>query len=131
MTVVLRTVRQDLDDNTRISVQRSIVQRLLRFYDRPDAALTIELLGRATPHRDMHPECRLTLVMPGGRTQHVEQAAADLRSAIDLAASRLERLVKREQSLMRERNPHRWRRRPRTAIRVPNSALPPNVAMYK
>lgn len=128
--IVLRTVRQDLDDSIRRFVQRGVVRRLARFYDRPDAALTVELLGRAIPRRDNQPQCRLTLVMPGGRTQHVEQAAEELREAVDRAGVRLERRVKRELSRLRERNPHRWRRRPRTAIRVPNSALPPNVAMF-
>ncbi|HUB07134.1 MAG TPA: HPF/RaiA family ribosome-associated protein [Myxococcales bacterium] len=130
MILVVRTQGQKLDDTIREFVRRRIVDRLERFYDREAAVLTIELIGRATPKRDNQPECRLTLRMPGARAQRVEQAGADMLSAIDLAGDRLERLAKRELARLREHHRHHWRRRPRTAVRVPESALPPNVKYY-
>ncbi|MHB8419644.1 MAG: HPF/RaiA family ribosome-associated protein [Myxococcales bacterium] len=130
MVVHVRTLKQKLDDTTLNFLSRRVVGRLLRFYDRPDADLTIELIGRQTPKRDNRPECRLTLHLPRVNTQHVEQAGADMLQAIDLAGDRLERLVKREIEWLRKRNPHKYRRRPRTSVRVPDSAMPPNLKYY-
>jgi ribosome-associated translation inhibitor RaiA len=104
--------------------------RLLRFYDRPDAHLTIELIGRQVPRRDNQPECRLTLHMPRAGTQHVAQTGADMLQAVGLAGERLERAVKRELEWLRKRNPHKYRRRGRTVVRVPESAMPLNVKYY-
>ncbi len=130
MVLVVRSLGKKLNDNTRSFVERRVLQRLLRFYDREGAALTVELLSREIPKRDNRPACLLTLHMPGGRTQRVEQTGDDMLQAIDLAGDRLERLAKRELERLRERTPHHWRRRPPTAIRMPESAMPPNPKYY-
>lgn len=130
MVLVVRALGERLNDSTREFVRRRVLERLLRFYDRQGAELSVELVTRPEPRRDIRPECRLTLRMPGGRIQRVEQPGADMLTAIDLAGNRLERLAKRELERMRERNPHHWRRRPRTAVRVPESVLPPNLKYY-
>ena len=130
MVVLIRSKHQLVDDNIRRFVDRCVTGRIARFFDNPAAELLVELVGQPSPHRDLRPQCLLTLFIPGGRTQRIEQGGADVYQAIDLAGERLSRACRRELTRSHERKPHHWRSRSRTAVRFPESMLPPNFATY-
>ncbi len=130
MNVLVRGIQQEVDDAIRSFVERRVVSRIVRFYDSEAAEILVDLVGHPVPRRDLQPECRLTLFMPGLKTLHVAESGQDLRTAIDVAGDRLSVTCRRELERVRWGEHHRFRTRERTAVRFPNSELPPNFATY-
>ncbi|MHB1843728.1 MAG: HPF/RaiA family ribosome-associated protein [Deltaproteobacteria bacterium] len=130
MKVLVRGIQQQVSDGTRAFVQKRVVDRIARFYDDQAAELLVDLIGHGVPRRDLQPECRLTLFMPGLRAIHVEETGDNLRMAIDLAGDRLSIACRKGILRAREHGHHHWRTRDKTAVRFPNSMLPPNFATY-
>lgn len=85
----------ELTDSLREFCEERIVRPLRRIYDREGPRLEIELSDDNGPKGGIDKRCRITFEMPHTRTINVVQNSDDIYRAVDLAASRFRRLVKR------------------------------------
>jgi ribosomal subunit interface protein len=102
MQVRVKGVHVAVSDAWRARVEEKLAGPLRRLVRNPAAELEVHLVDANGPKGGEDKEVRLTLHLPGARAIHVEQAAADAYTALDLVKDRLERAVKRELERMRE-----------------------------
>jgi len=102
MKVLLKGVHVPLSEAWKARVEERLAEPLRRLVHNPAAELEVHLVDANGPKGGEDKEVRLTLHLPGARAIHVEQAAADAYTAVDLVKDRLERAVKRELERMRE-----------------------------
>jgi len=102
MQVRVKGVHVALSDAWRERVEQRLAEPLRRLVHNPAAELEVHLVDANGPKGGVDKEVRVTLHLPGTRALHVEQAAVDAYTALDLVKDRLERAVKRELERMRE-----------------------------
>ena len=102
MRVIIKGVHLALSDAYRQRVEERLVAPLARVVGNPAALLELHVVDINGPRGGEDKEVRATLHLPGTRALHVEQAAQDAYTALDLLKARLERAVKRELGRMRE-----------------------------
>jgi putative sigma-54 modulation protein len=102
MRVLIKGVHLELSDAYRQRVEERLVAPLARVVGNPAELLELHVVDNNGPKGGEDKEVRATLHLPGTRAIHVEQAAADAYTALDLLKTRLERAVKRELERMRE-----------------------------
>jgi ribosome-associated translation inhibitor RaiA len=72
-----------------------LMEPLTRVYDRDGARLEIELSDDNGPKGGLDKRCRITFEMPHTKSITVSENSADIYQAVDLAAHRFVRVVKR------------------------------------
>lgn len=87
-----------------------LMEPLTRIYDREGARLEIELSDTNGPKGGLDKRCRITFEMPYTRSITVVEESADIFQAVDLAAHRFVRVVKRYKGwkLTRPRFPKKY-----------------------
>ncbi|MCI0571617.1 MAG: HPF/RaiA family ribosome-associated protein [Myxococcaceae bacterium] len=102
MKLLLRGVHLGLNDNLKDYVQSHMVDHIARFYDDTAAELEVSLADVNGPKGGKDKEARVTFRSPHLATIHVTELGVDIYACVDLARDRLERLVKRELSRLRD-----------------------------
>ncbi|AKU90175.1 HPF/RaiA family ribosome-associated protein [Vulgatibacter incomptus] len=100
----------EFTDNLAEFCRYKIVEPLRRLYDRQGPILEIELADLYGNKGGIDKRCRITFTMPHIRTITVIEEADDIYKAVDGAATRFRRQVKRNKSwkLMRSRYPKKY-----------------------
>jgi putative sigma-54 modulation protein len=110
MDVHITALGVELTDDLAEFCRDHIVEPLRRIYDREGPRLEIEVSDENGEKGGVDKRCRITFMMPHTRTINVSQMAADPYTAVDLAARRFSRLVKRYKGwkLIKQRHPAKY-----------------------
>ena len=86
----------DLTPSLKEHAEQKLGKALMRIVDKPSIRVEIELnaIGHVRDGKDK--ECRVTMLMPGGKAINIVEVDEDMYKAIDLAHDRLLEQVKRE-----------------------------------
>lgn len=102
MKLLLRGVHLDLTDELKSYVQTHLADHISRIYDDPAAELDVSLVDTNGPKGGVDKEARVTFRSPHLASLHVTEVGTDVYACVDLARDRVERLVKRDVSRLRE-----------------------------
>ncbi len=109
MKVVVKARHMDLTPAIRAHAEQKIMDALRRVFDRPAAAVEIELSDLGRNVRDGSKECRISVTVPRGRTITICEYHDNLYTAINLAHDRVLTQVKRQRGRMRKtRRGRQW-----------------------
>lgn len=109
MKVVVKARHMDLTPAIRAHAEQKIMQALRRVFDRPAAAVEIELSDLGRNIRDGSKECRVSITVPHGRAITISEFHDNLYTAINLAHDRMLIQIKRQRGRMRKtRRGRQW-----------------------
>jgi putative sigma-54 modulation protein len=100
MKLIVQGKQMRVSEGLRRYAQEHVLKPLRRFYDNEAAELRVEV-GIDNRNRGESKQCHLTFRMPGVRTIQIEETTPDVYGALDVAADRLVRVVKKELGKMR------------------------------
>ncbi|MBN1962867.1 MAG: ribosome-associated translation inhibitor RaiA [Deltaproteobacteria bacterium] len=96
MIVIVKARHMNLTPSLKEHAEQKLGNALMRIIDKPSMRIDIELNAIGHVRDGKNKECRVTVVMPRGKTINLVEVDEDMYKAIDLAHDRLLEQVKRE-----------------------------------
>jgi ribosomal subunit interface protein len=96
MRVIVKARHMDLTPSLKAHAEQKLGKALMRIVDKPSVRVEIELNDVGNVRDGTDKECRVSVVMPRGKTINIVEVDDDMYKAIDLAHDRLLEQVKRE-----------------------------------